>query len=203
MVVLFLQFVIVLNNSKMRRIVFYLESTLVIICFYSCTMTKPVTSYGTYKGAIKQVEQELSDEGFHLSGSRSETKNEVSVSGVSYSRYTGYGSAMSNNYWQYQEYQFDDSAGNSISYSVKYQLKKDNNGTEYVENLEVTNCSATKKYNEICGNSGVVKENIEKVIENPDQTATVTNKSATITVAAIGTIGGVALLSALIALLLL
>lgn len=155
----------------------------------SCTTTISVVSKSALENTVAEVGNQLFDNGYTMTGVSNETKNEVSVTGTSYSRFTGYGSAMQNNYWQYSKYMYSDSLNNSVSYSIKYQLKKDYNGKLYVQDLEMTNCEASKDYNAICGGNGIVKKNIAQTRNNPDMVATIPNPTGTILGVTGGTIG--------------
>lgn len=177
----------------MKRIIFMVICAVAILAT-SCTTTFQAVSLSSLKAANVAINDQLSDLGFQLSGQSNETKNEVSVTGTSYSRYTGYGTSMKNNYFQYQEYSFVDSADNNVSYVVKYQLKKDINGKEYVENLELTNCNANKKYNTVCGPGGIVKGNIQKVAGNPDIQVTETDSMGVILGITCGSLGACAII---------
>lgn len=148
----------------------------------SCTTMVNVVSTDAYKNGIKSICEDLSQMGYELVGSSSEEKNEVAVSSVSYSRFTGYGSAMSNNYWTYASYQFVDSANNQVAFEVKYQLKR-SRGVDFVDNLDVLSCQASKDYQNVCGASGVVKEKVYTVKDNPDMMVAIENKSGTVTLA--------------------
>lgn len=155
----------------------------------SCTTTIPVVSKSALESTVIEVGNQLFDNGYTMTGISEETKNEVSVTGTSYSKYTGYGSAMANNYWQYNKYMYSDSLDNDVSFSIKYQLKKDDNGKLYVQDLEMINCEASKDYNAICGGNGIVKKSIAETANNPDMVATIPNRTGTILGVTGGTIG--------------
>jgi len=176
---------------------FYLLAMLIMLS--SCTTTMQVVSTENFSQALSTVEEQLSENGYEISGMSDETQNEVSVTGTSYSYYTGYGSAMKNNYWQYREYSYIDSAENMVSYTVKFQLKKDIHGEAFIQNLQVTNCSANKKYATICGQDGIVKSNIEQVVNNPDKTVRVSDTGKTL----LAVLGGTSLAAAILLIVLL
>ncbi len=176
---------------------FYLLTVLVM--FSSCTSTLQVVSTENFGRALTTIEEGLSENGYEISGMSDETQNEVSVTGTSYSYYTGYGSAMKNNYWQYREYSYIDSAENMVSYTVKYQLKQDINGDAFIQDLQVTNCSANKKYATFCGQDGIVKQNINQVANNPDKTVRVSDSGKTV----LAIIGGTTVISTIALIILL
>lgn len=138
----------------------------------------------SFRNTTDKIQDDLGNLGYTLSGQKSEQKNEVSVSGVSYSRYWGYGSAMKNNYWTYSEYSFMDTLNNDVTYTLKYQEVED-----YVDAVELIGCSARKNYNEICGSGGVVRTRIEEMNSHPDATLTEYNAGTTAVVAASVSLG--------------
>ena len=165
-----------------------------LIISVGCTYKLFVTSKEYFKATNAQIQNELGQMGYFVIGEKTETKNEVSVEGVSLSRY-GYGSAMKNNFWTYGEYSFMDSTNNEVTYFLKYQ-----EGPNYVQTVEVTGCMAKKNHDEICGQNGVVKANINNMNNNPDAVVEVTDPAATAGLA-VG-ISSVALLIILLVILL-
>lgn len=147
---------------------------LCLFFFSACTTKRYVTSKESFKKTTDQIEKELGNWGLSIVGEKTETKNEVSVDGVSFSPKTGYGSAMQNNYWTYGEYTFTDSENNEVIYSLKYE-----EGIDFVGKVEVIGCSAKKNYDEICGQNGVVKSNINNMNNNPDAWIEVPNPKET------------------------
>ena len=173
----------------MRNIVRFVIIMLVSgIFFASCSTTIQAVSPAQLNSAVAFIGEQLSEIGYELSGTAEESRNEMIVSGTSYSYYTGYGSAMKNNYWQYQEYSFTDTNDNEVSYTMKYQLKTDSHGQSYIKNLDVTNCSAKRDYNSICGMDGIVKSTISSVKDNPDLRVQVYDETMTILAATGGTV---------------
>ena len=70
----------------------------------------------------------------------------------------------------------------------------------YINNLEVVNCTASKDYNNICGNSGIIKTSVNYISDNPDEVITVPDPGKTVGAVLGGTLG-VSLLAVLIVLL--
>ena len=125
----------------MRKL--YLLSLLIVILgMISCMDVYHVTKKSTFDQAVNSVQFDMNNQGFRSIGSSSNTRNETVVTGVSYSRYTGYGSAMANNFITQDTYRFADSLGNTMSYSVSYSAKQTDDGKPYVEML---NCVAVKR----------------------------------------------------------
>lgn len=187
----------------MKRIQIILFLFVAAACFTSCTTTKTiqVVTKASLDRTLNEINGELSDYGYEMSGMSNESKNEVSVSGVSYSRWTGYGSAMENNYWQYDEYAYVDSLDNNVSFTLKYQLSEDADGVPFLQSLEMTNCAANKNYYTMCGKDGIVRGKIENLANNPDATIKVENKEATAAGIVCGAVGFSLLLTALLLLL--
>lgn len=119
-----------------------------------------VTKKTTFDNAISSVQSQMASQGFSSTGSNTNTRNETVVTGVSYSRYTGYGSAMANNFITQDTYRFADTLGNTMNYSVTYSAKQTTDGVPYVENLELCGCETSnpKDYEKLCGNESVVKQ---------------------------------------------
>lgn len=126
----------------------------------SCMDTFYATKRSTFDQAISSVQSQLANEGLEAVGSNSETKNNLYAAGTSYSRYTGYGTMMENNFVTQDTYRFSDGEGNTMNYTVSYSAKQTENGAQYVENIEVCGCETSnpKDYEKLCGNESIVKQ---------------------------------------------
>lgn len=146
-------------NIKAIRVVLTFA---IIITFSSCTTTQMTISPQAFKSATDNVQSDITsiETGYELSGSGSESKNEVKVTGQSYSQYTGYGTLMDNDISFYDNYTYTDSEGNTIEYQLKYKRSNDYYGQEFIYDVEVTkcNCGDKKIYSVVCGNNGIVKK---------------------------------------------
>lgn len=155
----------VFRDLKMKK--FYLLILLsVLFVFSSCKDTYYVTKKATYYGKINKIHSYLSGQGFYSIGSNSETKNNVYVSATSYSKYTGYGSKMENDFVTTDTYRFADTLGNTMNYSVSYKLREDAiTGISYVEDVEVCGCETSnpKDYENLCGRYSMVRQNINNL----------------------------------------
>lgn len=165
-----------------------------LLCFLSvgCTSTVSVVLLPDLESANESIDIQLAEKGYSLTNKTSEQKNEVYVSGQSYSKYTGYGTKMDNNYYLYAGYTYTNSNDDKVSYTVKYQVKTD--GFEpanfvFADNISVIGCESTAsgKYNEICGDSGVVKGTIK---EAKRTAVSVYDSLKTYCAAFVGAIGG-------------
>lgn len=176
---------------------------LIVLCslLYSCTTTIPATSVSALRNVTESITNTLDSSGYELSGQQHQSTNEVYVSGTSFSKRSGYGTAFNNDYWQHLTRTYLDSAYNNITYSIKYQLKKDSQGNEYVYDFELTNCSASKNYKKYCSDYGLVPKAFSEIIDNPDITIQVPDKQNT-TFACIGGCLGATIILTIIILLL-
>lgn len=150
--------------------------------FSSCWEYRKVISVEAVSIANDLIANEMKENGYKLSGTFQESKNEMFVSATSYSRYAGYGNKMSNNIWQYSSFSFKDSFDNDVNYEIKYRVLYAPKyrvlyapGTQYqynqyIEYVEVTKCSATKDYNNICGANGIVRVPFNYLNSHPDTT---------------------------------
>ena len=143
---------------------------LIIIAFSNCTTTQMTISTRAYNSAVEKIGSDISSNGngYQLTGSGSDTKNELLVTGQSYSKYSGFGTLLDNEKSIYNNYTYTDSIGNTVEFQIKHKSKVDYNKNEYIDNIEVVqcNCKDKKLYSEICGENGLVK----KVTQlNPDQ----------------------------------
>ena len=126
----------------------------------SCMDTYYVTKKTTFDGTIRSVQSQLANQGFNSTGSNTNTHNEAIVTGVSYSKYSGFGTAMANLFITQDTYRFADSLGNTLSYSVLYSAKQTSKGESYVEGVEVCGCESSnpKDYERLCGKESTIKQ---------------------------------------------
>ena len=174
---------------------------LIICCatFSSCYTTHNVVSKTSLDETIDIVSIELKRNGYYPAGTSTDTKNEVTVTGQSYSKYSGYGTRMDNNYITSDTYRFADTLGNSMDYTVSYQLKKTSGGFYYVTDLQVKGCETSnpKEYEKLCGKDSPTKLNITNL--HPDKSVEVFDEGKTIaTASVISIIGSILLLISLL-----
>lgn len=143
----------------------------------SCTTTYNVISKAALDSSVNQVSNEMGKYGYYPAGSSTDTRNEVTVTGQSYSKYTGYGTKMDNNFITSDTYRFADTAGNTMNFTVGYQLKN-SDGQLFVTEVEVKGCetSNVREYNKLCGNMAP-----KQIIENlrPDTTVEIYDEAKT------------------------
>ena len=113
------------------------------------------TKRSTFDKTIVSVQRQLNNEGLKSVGSSSDTKNNLYAAGTSYSKYTGFGTMMENNYVTQDTYRFADAEGNTMNYSVSYSAKRTEGGVQYVDNVEVCGCETSNPndYERLCGNA--------------------------------------------------
>lgn len=131
----------------------------VLFFFTSCMDTYNVTKRSTYEKSVQSIRSQMAINGFSSTGVSTSTRNETVVTGTSYSKYTGYGTRMENNYITQDTYQFTDTLGNTMSYSVSYSAKQTEGGISYVENVELCGCETSnpKDYERFCGVGSTVR----------------------------------------------
>lgn len=154
----------------------------------SCTTTRNVTSNNTFDNAKNTIEINLNQNGYNLNGESHDEKNELVSTGVSYSKFSGYGSAISNDYYQFDTYKFCDTVGNTMDYTVKYKVGIADERDYYVDCIQVVGCNTSKSsdYNKLCnGNYSPAKtfSNLPK-----DYHKTTTDTDATYTAITVTTI---------------
>lgn len=133
----------------------------VALLFASCTITQPVTSRSRFDKTVNEVKSDLARQGYAPSGSSSDTKNNVYVEGTSYSKYTGYGSKMANDYVTTDTYRFTHEDGSTMSFTVSYKAKQDKTkGLVYVTEVSTAGCetSNAKQYDALCGSNSPIKK---------------------------------------------
>lgn len=176
----------------------FLVIILVGLFLTNCTVTKNTISPKLYRSTINDINMELNflENEFRLSGSGYETKNELKVTGQSYSKYAGYGSLIDNDYSFYENYTYTDTLGNTIEFQLKHKRGLDYHEKEYIYGIEVIKCYCSEKkiYDKVCANNGIVKK-IEQT--NTDQESIFYDKNQTMVAVAFGALG-VTLLATLI-----
>lgn len=119
-----------------------------------------MTRKTTFDNAISSVQLQMASHSFKPTGAKTNTRNEKIVIGVSYTSQAGYGTGMVNNYITQDTYDFADSLGNTMSYSVTYSAKQTDDGIPYVGGVELCGCetSSPEDYERFCGDDSVVKQ---------------------------------------------
>lgn len=146
----------------------------------SCTTSKLAINDAGYKQNLQAVTQTIQeiDSTYVLSQQGHSENNDVVVSGVSYSQYTGYGTAMANQLNCQDSYTFTNAAGEDIELTLTYQPQDDIHGNVFFESINVSNCKTSNKkiFQNVCGNEG----SIANKINTKNTEVTVYNKAKTI-----------------------
>lgn len=118
----------------------------------SCTNTYQVVSTSAYEKARNAVASNMAANGYMLSGENHDQRNEVMVTGQSYSQYSGYGTLMDNNYHQFDTYRFANKDGETVEYTVKYKSVLADGGGYALSDVNVLGCSTSKAsdYAKLC-----------------------------------------------------
>lgn len=142
-----------------------------IITLTSCTSTSRVTSHDEYDRSIRMVQEDLSSKGYELSGHNEETSNNTVVTGTSYSKYAGYGTKMSNDFFTRDNYSFSNSQGDVVEISLKVRERySSNSDINYLETVELLGCKTSKAsdYDKICGSKSVVEPTLGQMNKDID-----------------------------------
>ena len=90
--------------------------------FIGCSSPYSVTSSDFFAKEVVKANSEIIEMGYQLSGTETNTKNNLYVKGTSYTPVSGYGTAMGNDFVAIDKYKFTDSKGNTMSYTVSYTV---------------------------------------------------------------------------------
>ena len=143
----------------MRKLFPLIFLLMVMFGMTSCKDAFFVTQRTTFDRSIKEVQNQLAQQGYELSGTNTNTRNEAVVTGQSYTD-MGYGFMMENNFITQDTYKFTDSLGNTMNYSLSYQAKQSDDDVSYVDHVELCGCETSnpKDYERMCGDAAVVKQ---------------------------------------------
>lgn len=148
---------------QMKRISSICTCLVSIIAITSCTNTRYATSRLTLDRSIEEVKLDLAQKGYALTGSGSDTKNNMYVEGTSYSQYTGYGTKMANDIVTTDTYRFTNDDGSTMNFTLSYKVQQ-NAELIYVTDVIVAGCetSVATEYEKLCGQYSSVKK-LEKL----------------------------------------
>lgn len=159
--------------------VHFLSAAAASLLFASCYTTHGVFSESLYQDMQNTIQANMESHGYNLSGRNSEQKNEVVVTGRSYSKYTGFGTLMDNDFYQHDTYQFTNKEGDNAEYSVKYKLVEDDNNNPAFWEAQVIGCKTSKAsdYVDLCTGKYSPQELFSKMV--PDSQKSVLDVGAT------------------------
>jgi len=122
----------------------------------ACYSSQYVSTAQEFDHQMDIIKSELAAEGYNLTGVDQDSKNEVYVEAVSYSRFAGYGSKMNNNQVVLETYTFTKDKDNTLEFQVSFSPKY-NGHTDiiYYDNLALKGCKTNnaETYNKLCGSS--------------------------------------------------
>ena len=176
----------------MRRILLFVL-LVIALGMTSCMDTKYVTKKSTFDQTVSRVQEDMAQQGFKLTGSSTETKNDLVVLGTSYTEKGGYGTELANNFVTRDTYRFTNASGHTASYTVSYLLRETKKGLPYIDAAEVAGCEVSDPadYELICGAKSPIYQinSMER-----DQAVKVGNNTKTMLLASGLTLGALILL---------
>ena len=131
----------------------FLLISLLCLLLSSCYSTQVVLRPQSINTTVNNISEELKQIGYLPSGTSTNQEIETVVTGVSYSKYTGYGTAMDNRLTYTDSYIFIDDAKNRIEYSILYpEIEYDKHGEPYTTDCMVVGCEVSnpKDYQLVC-----------------------------------------------------
>lgn len=140
----------------MRKLCFLI--LVVMLGLTNCTHNKYVTKKSTFDQVVAQVQNEMAQQGFQLTGSSTETKNDLVVLGTSYTERGGYGTELANNYVTRDTYRFTNASGHTASYTVSYLLRNTKKGLPYIDAAEIAGCEVSdpSDFDMVCGSKSPI-----------------------------------------------
>ena len=138
--------------------------------FIGCSSPYSVTSSDFFAKEVVKANSEIIEMGYQLSGTETNTKNNLYVKGTSYTPVSGYGTAMGNDFVAIDKYKFTDSKGNTMSYTVSYKLiEEEDVDVISVWNVGIQQCETSnpQDYMRLCGSDSPIKKltNLPKNID--------------------------------------
>ena len=124
-----------------------------VLC--GCAVTSDVTSYGTFDSTLREVQQDLLNEGFSHLSTDSDRRNVPTHAPGYYDNFEhGFSGANSIDYIYTNTYHFANDHGETLTFSVSYQTGGDPAAqTTYVREVSTSGCqtSNAKNYERLCG----------------------------------------------------
>lgn len=138
---------------------------IVFLCFFmtGCYSTVNVTSKDRFDNAISSTTGKLNQIGYRKTGAATGKNTEITRSeGFVYMPNVGvlpYSDEQKNE-TTIDNYFFVDSDGNTLNYSVAYELKESHDKIWYVDNANVVGCATGNpdKYESLCGDSSFIRQ---------------------------------------------
>ncbi len=144
----------------MKKYRFFSVALLCALAFCSCAVTSNVTSYGVFINTIKEVSQDLQEEGFSLVSTENDRRNVTTHAPEYYNHFEhGFSGNNSIDYIYTNTYHFENEEGEKMTYSVSYQTGGNPSTlTAYVREVYTGGCqtSNAKDYERLCGDSSPI-----------------------------------------------
>ena len=127
------------------------------LIFSSCTSTGYCISSKKVQEQIEKTTDDYNSFGFMFTGIQNSSQNNIYIDGYTYNRYTGINSVLANNVVYKDTYTFKDANGNSVRFSIQYQIICENG----LYNVVICDCETNKSdlYNKLCNNENLRKIN--------------------------------------------
>ena len=151
------------HNKRSKKIIIYIALTVAVHCLTGCYSTITVTSKERFDNAIASTEQSLNKNGYKKTGASTGKNTDVTqTTTIMYMPHVGYVpySDTKKEETTINTYSFVDSIGNSVSYSVAFEVKESLDKIWYVENVNVVGCatSTPNHYEPLCGDTSSIKQ---------------------------------------------
>jgi hypothetical protein len=139
----------------MKKIMCFIFS---VLLFNSCTTTEKYISARTLENQLKKVDSCYNSLGFNLSGVKSNSQNDLHVSGYNYSSLIGISSVLENDIMYRDTYIFRNKNNNTVKFTIQYKVVGTNGELDYVSICE---CETDKSdlYNKLCNNKDLTSIN--------------------------------------------
>ena len=131
-----------------------LMAGVVVLAFTACVGPMYVTSVPTYNSSIDKIVADIKESGYNYVGMNHDTRNERRHEVAHMEGDYTYSAWIPNDIVNVDTYNFADSAGNTMSFTVQYKGGVDHtNGTFYYTDVKVEGCSTSnsKDYEQLCG----------------------------------------------------
>ncbi len=130
---------------------------IIALTLTSCTTQRWVTSPSTFSKTIGEVSADMAAKGYNAVGETNDTRNEIYVSGISYSEQTGYNTTLQNDVWNYSSYRYQNNEGDHAEIQLKYKSGWDKDGLPFMCDVNVIGCMCNNRndYAEVCGTGGI------------------------------------------------
>ena len=126
---------------------------LISAVFTSCTSTGYCVSANKLNEQLEKIAEDYNNEGFMYVGKNTNSQNNLYVAGYNYNKYSGYESVLANNMIYKDTYVFKNEGGNTVRFTVQYQVQCEGG----LSNVSICECETDNSnlYNKLCNNSSL------------------------------------------------